>query len=159
MSVASAMGFQPRVMVASPSADFRSSIVLRLRQSSWNADEANGGAEALSKLDSGKYAVLLVDRRLPDLTVEDVEQRVEQSHPEVDLLVIDDEQGAAAQRPPRHPRTQQLFWILKNMERPSPAASQASAADAIPVTVHNFTQTAVSQESSLPGVIASSRLM
>src|SRR5437868_15222741 len=65
---------QPKVIIASPNADFRSHIHKILKAMHWPAEEAMGGADALNKIE-GKPEIeaVLLDHWLPDLDVGDLE--------------------------------------------------------------------------------------
>lgn len=73
---AESAGLNPGMLVASSNADFRRHVVEGLRASHWPAREAMGGAEALSKLETGDCHILLLDQWLPDLDVTELVGRV-----------------------------------------------------------------------------------
>ncbi len=66
-----------------------------------------GGAEALVKLEAGGWEVVFLDRGLPDLAVEELEQIIRQRFPGVDVVVLEPEvqpATAALARGSSHPR-------------------------------------------------------
>jgi DNA-binding NtrC family response regulator len=83
-------GFSSAV-IASPNADFRKRIHEMLHSTQCSVAEAQGGAEALAKLENGNCQALLLDRWLPDLDVSDFVQIVRNRYPEVRILVVDPE--------------------------------------------------------------------
>lgn len=80
-------------VIASPNSDFRKKMLEMLRTTSCVAQEAQGGAEALAKLEAGNCQALLLDGWLPDLDVSDFLRIVKKRHPQVKVLVMDGETG------------------------------------------------------------------
>lgn len=83
------------VLVASPNDFLRKQVIDNLHFTTQSIVEATGGADALAKLDSGPYSVLMLDRRLSDLDCDDVVKRIREQHPSVQVLLLDAESGAA----------------------------------------------------------------
>ena len=77
------------VLVASHDDFFRRQVVRDLQTDSHFVEEALGGADALSKLETGRCRVLLLDRRLPDINPEEVTSVVESRFPGVEVVAID----------------------------------------------------------------------
>ncbi|MEJ2007793.1 MAG: sigma-54 dependent transcriptional regulator [Acidobacteriota bacterium] len=78
-------------VIASPNADFRKRIHEMLDSAQCSAAEAQGGAEALAKLDLGECQVLLLDKWLPDLDVSEFVDLVRNRYPDVRIVVMDPE--------------------------------------------------------------------
>jgi DNA-binding NtrC family response regulator len=76
-------------IIASADPALRERVVNRLQAANWSAEEAGGGAEALAKLDTKNYAVLLVDRWLPDLNVAEVVELARLQHPDMAVYTLD----------------------------------------------------------------------
>src|SRR5574337_1942754 len=86
----------PSAVVASPDPHFRQQILKTLASRSWLAEEAQGGAEALAKLEGGEWQALVVDRWLPDLDVEELVGLMRARHPQVEVFVVDSLTGKPA---------------------------------------------------------------
>ncbi len=80
-------------VIASPNGDFRRRLVQSLQLASCNVREAQGGAEALAKLEGGVCQALLLDNWLPDLDVSELLHIVKRRYPQVKVLVIDSATG------------------------------------------------------------------
>jgi DNA-binding NtrC family response regulator len=76
------------VLVASASSEVRDQVQRKLRLHG-PVHTAQGGAEALAKLESGDWQVLFLDRRLPDLNAEELSGIIERRYPGVELVLID----------------------------------------------------------------------
>ena len=76
-------------VIASPNADFRKRIHAMLHSAQCNVAEAQGGAEALAKLEIGDCQALFLDTWLPDLDVSEFVHIVKNRYPEVRILVMD----------------------------------------------------------------------
>src|SRR5258708_33010284 len=59
-------------------------------------EEASGGAEALSHLESGFWQVVFLDRRLPDLDAEELSETVRQRYPGIEVVLLDSESEVEA---------------------------------------------------------------
>jgi DNA-binding NtrC family response regulator len=77
------------VLVASADGALREHIASSLNHHRWPVLTANGGADALGKLESSECDVLLLDGYLPDLDCEELMRMVEQQYPGVEILRID----------------------------------------------------------------------
>jgi len=82
------------VLVASPNINLREQVKQSLHGWRWPVDEVLGGADALAKLESGHWQVLLLDRRLPDLDAEEVTQIIKQRFPGTEVVMLDSDSGA-----------------------------------------------------------------
>jgi DNA-binding NtrC family response regulator len=80
-------------VIASSNGDFRRKIVQSLRSASCNVREAQGGADALAKLEGESCQALLLDNWLPDLDVGELLHIVKRRHPQVRVLIVNSETG------------------------------------------------------------------
>src|ERR1700722_17646762 len=76
-------------IVASPDPYFREQLLGAARALNWAADERLGGAQALGRLESNRYQVVLLDHWLADLNVNEVVALVRELYPGVLVCVID----------------------------------------------------------------------
>lgn len=83
-----------RILIASADHQFRDRAVSRLRNSCWHVDIANGGADALGKMEISPARLLLLDGKLPDLQPADVIDMVEARFPGVDVVLVNSTTGA-----------------------------------------------------------------
>lgn len=79
----------PGVLIASPNAFFRRQIIDTLPPGWRTVIEAGGGAEALGKLESSDCRMLVLDRELPDLDVEELAGIVRLRYPGVDIRTVE----------------------------------------------------------------------
>ena len=86
------------VLVASPSAVVRQRVLESLVPRARSVELASGGAEALVHLETGCWQVLFLDRRLPDLDVEELSQTVRQRYPAVEVVLLDGESEASSRQ-------------------------------------------------------------
>lgn len=84
------------ILVASSNEFFRRQVISNLHPDSSEVEEAVGGADALNKLESGQCRVLLLDRNLPDLHVDEFMQAVGDRFPGVEVVTLDSESCTAA---------------------------------------------------------------
>ena len=82
------------ILVASPSAVVRQRVLDGLIPKGQRVEQASGGAEALVRLENGLWQRLVLDRRLPDLDAEEVRQTVNTRYPEIEVVLVDDEDQA-----------------------------------------------------------------
>lgn len=80
----------PGVLIASSNPSLRQQVIERLPSGWHRVEEAVGGAEALGKLEVSDCRMLLLDRELPDLNVEELMALVRRDYPGVDVRTIDD---------------------------------------------------------------------
>ncbi len=88
--------YADHVLVASPSNVVRQRVLESLRSPARRFEEASGGAEALSHLESGFWQVVFLDRRLPDLDAEELSQTVRQRYPGIEVVLLDSESEVEA---------------------------------------------------------------
>lgn len=108
-------------VIASPNSDFRKKMLEALRATSCIAQEAQGGAEALAKLEAGDCQALLLDSWLPDLDVSDLLSIVKKRHPEVKVLVMDSESGPQEY----HPQPERSSQVVTSIARSSAVGAAA----------------------------------
>ncbi len=131
---AGSAGLNPGMLVTSSNADFRRHVLEGLRASHWPAREALGGADALSKLETGDCRILLLDQWLPDLDVTELVGRVRDLYPGIAIYVVDSAGGVPiiSQEPEGQSYRDAVHRLLAGVRRlasPSPPpASQASVA-------------------------------
>jgi DNA-binding NtrC family response regulator len=80
------------ILIASANADLRRRVIGRLPGQEWSVLEAQGGADALGKLESAPCRLLLVDL-LPDLNMDEFIGIVERRYPGTDVILIDPSTG------------------------------------------------------------------
>ena len=73
----------PRILVVDDDATVRASLVRVLTMDSFGVDEAVSGVDAVRKLESGAYALVFLDLRMPSLGGMTVLQHVRKHHPDV----------------------------------------------------------------------------
>jgi DNA-binding NtrC family response regulator len=79
-----------KAIVVSPNSALRERVVALLQASNWSVEEAVGGAEALTKLDSDSYSALVLDVWLPDLDVSEVSEIVHLRYPGTAVYRLDE---------------------------------------------------------------------
>ncbi len=104
------------VLVASPDALFRRHIVDTLHCDRWPVEEAQGGADALGKLEAGPCELLLLDRRLPDLDADELMQIIKLRFPGIEVVVLDPETGKAMSRSKAGAVLSPVLRALEKME-------------------------------------------
>jgi diguanylate cyclase (GGDEF)-like protein len=77
-----------RILVADDVADNRDILVRRLIRRGFEAVEASGGKEALKKLQTERFDLVLLDIMMPDLSGNDVLRAVREQYSDVELPVI-----------------------------------------------------------------------
>jgi DNA-binding NtrC family response regulator len=91
---ATQMQEQPAVLVASSNAGFRQRVVMRLRQeftTGLDAEEAEGGADALARVEMAPCSFVLLDTRLADLDPLEIAGLIRATSPRVEVLMFDSE--------------------------------------------------------------------
>src|SRR3954452_17224715 len=82
------------VLVASADALLRDQIVTKLNTNRWPVLSAQGGADALGKLETSECDVILLDRRLPDLDADELIAIIRSRYPGVEVLELDPKNGS-----------------------------------------------------------------
>jgi DNA-binding NtrC family response regulator len=89
------------VLVASASTSLREQVRHSLHGQRGPVQEACGGADALVKLESGNWQVLFLDRRLPDLDVEELIGIIKRRFPGIEVVMLDSDNVKAPARTER----------------------------------------------------------
>ncbi|HMK29296.1 MAG TPA: sigma-54 dependent transcriptional regulator, partial [Terriglobales bacterium] len=109
------------VLVASANAGFREQLVAAFNSHRCPTESAQGGADALAKLEAGDCRMVLLDRRLPDLDAEEMRELIRARFPGVEVVVLDSETVATAAT--SAPAAWDLRQIAAEMERPAAGES------------------------------------
>ena len=83
----------PRVLIVSGNAGFRSDLCARLSSSRWDIEEALSGTDALGKLASRKFQVLVLEPVLSDLTVGDFRELLSSLYPHLQIVAVNPRTG------------------------------------------------------------------
>jgi DNA-binding NtrC family response regulator len=113
-------------MVASGDAGFRKQVLAALAASRHNAVEAEGGADALLKLELGAYAGLVLDRQLPDLDAHELAGVLAAQYPQLPVEMLDSAVPLAACLRAGAP-TANFRDLVQMMRLPRPAAAALAA--------------------------------
>jgi DNA-binding NtrC family response regulator len=104
------------VLVASSDASLREQIVANFNVNRWPVLAADGGADALDKLESSECDVLLLDRQLSDLDSDELIGLIEAQYPGVEILQIDARTRNLTGMPRKQtPGVQNLFALLERL--------------------------------------------
>src|SRR5512146_1109149 len=79
----------PTILVASSNDNFRKQVIHDLQTDSRLIGEAVGGADALSKLETGACQVLFLDRCLWDLDADELKELINSRFPAVEVVPLD----------------------------------------------------------------------
>ncbi len=82
------------VLIASSNLLMRKRVLESLAVPAQRCEQANGGAEALLRLESGSWQILFLDRRLPDLDAIELSQTVRRLYPGIEVVMLDPEPDA-----------------------------------------------------------------
>jgi DNA-binding NtrC family response regulator len=88
MPVVSACG---GALIASANSALREQVVHRLNGRCRPVQQALGGADALAQLEKGKWQMLFLDRRIPDLDSNEVMAIIERRFPGIQVVMLDSE--------------------------------------------------------------------
>jgi DNA-binding NtrC family response regulator len=77
-----------RILVVDDEDIVRASCRRALGNGERTVDTAASGTEALKKIDEGHYDVVLLDIKMPDVDGLEVLQRVKESHPEIEVVMV-----------------------------------------------------------------------
>lgn len=83
-----------KALVASSQAEFRNRVLKGLTSAGTQATEAEGGADALIKLESNEFRTLYLDPQIEDLDVEELVATIRLRYPQLDVVVLDGENGS-----------------------------------------------------------------
>ena len=113
---------QPRsLLLASADADDSEALRDALVRQRWQVREVRGAAEAMAEMEEQPPEVLVLDRRLPDMEVNEFAAMVLAAFPAMEVLRVD---GHAYPKEARSPRRPELLLALR-------AVDQAAAGPAI----------------------------
>jgi DNA-binding response OmpR family regulator len=79
---------EARILVVEDAAPTRKAIVRALNLTGYQADEAISGRQALDKLGSLPYDLMLLDLRLPEMDGVEVMKHVQETHPHLLVIVL-----------------------------------------------------------------------
>jgi len=108
--------------------------------------EAQGGADALAKLESGEWQVLFLDRRLPDLDAEELVSIIKLRFPGIEVVLLDSDSGASP------------HWITKDV-RLLGSNQEVFGAGGNESTIRAHAEGWAVVQSPLPGMIGQSPAM
>ncbi len=131
------------VLVASPSTSFREQVRRSLPEPHRPVQEAQGGADALAKLESGQWQVLFLDRRLPDLDAEELVSIIRLRFPGIEVVLLDSDSSASPN------------WIIKDTRLPA-LTQESPGAVGSGATVRAHAEGWEVVHSPLPGMIGQS---
>jgi DNA-binding NtrC family response regulator len=95
MLTSSGKTFSGGVLIASSNGSFREQVLHSFQDRPCTVQQAFGGADALVKLETGDWQVLFLDRRLPDLDAEELQQIIRQRFPGIEVVLLDSDSGSA----------------------------------------------------------------
>jgi diguanylate cyclase (GGDEF)-like protein len=78
----------PRILVVDDVADNRDILVRRLARRGFEVAEASGGEEAIARIESEPFDIVLLDIMMPDVSGEDVLRRVRETKSDIELPII-----------------------------------------------------------------------
>jgi DNA-binding NtrC family response regulator len=78
-----------RILVASSSIDFRARLLKSLPPADARSAEAEGGADALIKLEDEEFGTLVLDPQIEDLDVDELVETIRHRFPQVSIVVAD----------------------------------------------------------------------
>jgi DNA-binding NtrC family response regulator len=133
------------VLIASSNSEFKQNAVELLKNNNWRVDVAQGGAEALGKMDSSPSRLLLLDRRLPDLQPSDVVEMIEARHPGVDVVLVNTQTGQIQM--PHEVTSATVYDVLQALEVQADRPKRQGMARSTCVSAN------------LPGMVGSSEIM
>jgi DNA-binding NtrC family response regulator len=128
------------VLVASPSTSLREQVRRSLHQEQGPVHEVQGGADALVKLESGHWQLLFLDRRLPDLDVEELIEIIKLRFPGIEVVLVD----SGSSTP--FPATDAAYSSWLNVPKPGPAAGTRRSSPASASTVSGVMASSVTEE-------------
>ena len=113
------------VLVASPSTSLREQVRRNLHQERGPIHEVQGGADALVKLESGHWQLLFLDRRLPDLDVEELIAIIKLRFPGIEVVLLDSDSSAP------FPAKDASHNSWRNPPKPAAAAARRESSPAM----------------------------
>jgi DNA-binding NtrC family response regulator len=130
----------PAVLVACSNAGFRKRIMMRLRQEFSSAEEAEGGADALARMEILPCNFVLLDTRLADLDPLEIAGLIRATTPQVEVLMFDSESAqplcpGQSSQAAHDPSLRRICEILERDLAGYSAAESTAAADAVIIGV------------------------
>ena len=124
----------PAVIVASSNAGLRRQILQSLTSSRVAAAEAMGGADALGKLENSECQLLLLDKRLPDLDADELQQIIHRRFPGIDVLLLDEAGNPLLPSEWRSASACRLFQTIERWQAPAvrPVATSVVPVEPLP---------------------------
>jgi DNA-binding NtrC family response regulator len=123
-------------LIASPDSALREKVVHRLNGRCRPVQQVLGGADALAKLESGGWQVLFLDRRLPDLDVDELVAIIQRRFPGTQVVMLDSEgTRSAGEEDEEKQESTALPDDSRTMPRPGPesrAMEKAAVANPLP---------------------------
>ncbi len=104
-------------VVASSNPAFRRQLLDLLRSSQCSVEEAEGGADALAKIEAGRCRILLLDRWLPDLDAGELVSTIRHRHPQVEVVVVDSQGAVPVGSAPATGHIEELLEQLRSARR------------------------------------------
>ena len=94
-------------LIASPSSSIREQLLNRLNGRCRPVQQVIGGADALANLEKGNWQVLFLDRRLPDLDADELNDIIRKRFPSIQVVLLDsecsDSEGVGEPEPDQFP--------------------------------------------------------
>ena len=144
--------YADHILVASPSTIVRQRVLESLRSPVRRFEQATGGAEALVHLETGRWQVLFLDRRLPDLDSEELRETVRRRFPEIEVVLLDSElDGEFNPKTNLEPLLSPVAAGARYSKERSPEMRDAEA------EITPATQSCL--DDPLPGMLGNSRIM
>ena len=134
------------VLLVSPNPDLRRELASRLQSSRWYVQEALSGAAALEKIHEGVASLVLLDPALPDLNVEEFQEIMGATYPEVEVIPVNSRTGQPILAPPSPGSP--CWELIREIERGGPISVENAHS--------SFTADSTGRtDSSLPGFVGS----
>ena len=109
-------------LIASPNSAFRQQVLHRLNGRCRPVQQAQGGADALAKLEKGQWQVLFLDRRLADLDAEELLTVIRKRFPGIQVVLLDSDSTHADEDCAPELEAQEVF-PASPLHRPMPRAA------------------------------------
>jgi DNA-binding NtrC family response regulator len=102
-------------LIASPSSALREQVLQSLNGRCRPVQQALGGAEALVTLERGDCEVLFLDRRLPDLDVDELIAIIERRFPDTQVVMLDSDSKLSSESVT--PENEKVSWPRRGTNR------------------------------------------
>ena len=137
------------LLLASADENLRERLLRKIPEYAWSVQQARGGAEALARLERGRFTLVVLDSMLPDLDCEEVAQAA-LGMSSADLWIV--ESGTDEIRPQKQNRSEsgRLLGILRRREEASEVGTSSYFA---------AEQQPAPQVEPLPGMLGDSAAM